>query len=98
MKTSSIYHVCVEGEATCTEPWVGTFDWVPEKSDILEAIELDILDLSTAVEHEADRIRDYRILQEVVRSISHMETVQTVYVAGTKIGKIHVSEKKIFTK
>lgn len=96
MKKSSTYSVWVESAYGGCQ-WSGVFSEVPMKSDILEAINLDIVDLNPTVEHEADQICDYQRLYAVVDSIDHMETGDMeVEVADVKIGEVNVTEEKIF--
>jgi len=96
MKISSIYRVWVQSAYGGTQ-WSGNFSEVPEKSNVLEAIKFDILNLNPAVEHEADRIHDYNRLYEVVDHIDRMGTGTTeVTVADVEIGEINVTEEGIF--
>lgn len=98
MQKSSIYRVWVESAAGGSQ-WRGVFSEVPEKAEILDAINLDILELNPTIEHEADREREYRRLYQVVDNIDHMETDNIeVIVADVKIGAIAVTEEKIFVR
>ncbi len=95
MHKSSIYRVWVRSAYSSTK-WSGIFSEVPEKSDILNAIKLDILDLDPAIEHEAECIHDYNRLWEVVDNINHMADTIEVTVADVKIGEIRGTEEEIF--
>ena len=97
MEKVNVYNVWVENAASGS--WRGRFSEEPETSDILEALELDILDLKPTVEHEADRIREYYRLQEVVYHSDHLKKATTeVIVADVKLGEITVAKETIFTK
>jgi hypothetical protein len=98
MIQESIYRVWVESSAGGSQ-WRGTFNHPPEPPDIVEAINLDIIDLNPTVEHEADRIREYERLQEVVNctSVRLVTGAAKVVVAGIQIGEITVTEENIFT-
>jgi len=98
MEKSSIYRVWVESSVGGSQ-WRGTFSERPGTSDILLAIGLDIEDLNPTVEHEADRIREYQRLQEVVYHSDRLKTdVVEVTVADVKLGEIRIAEEKIFVK
>ncbi len=97
MKKTIIYSAWVESAAGGS--WEGRFSMKPETSDILEALGRDILDLNPTIEHEADRIRDYQRLQEVVYHSNHLKkSVTKVIIADVELGEIIVAEETIFAE
>jgi hypothetical protein len=99
MKKVNVYQVWVDSAARGGAQWRGTFSHEPLTLDILEAIELDIMESNPTVEHEADRIREYQRLQEVVSHCQCLVSYTTeVSVADVKLGEIRIKEEKIFVK
>ena len=95
MKESSVYRVGVESAARGAN-WEGVFSEIPDVSNITEAIQSDIMNLNLTVEHEVDRIVDYRRLKEVVRNVDMMSNSVEVFVADVRIGTVTVTEEQIF--
>jgi len=94
MKKTNIYRVYVESPASSSQ-WRGIFIGIPTTSDIIEAIERDILDLNLPT--QTQQLHDYQRFQELVYLSDYPKIAEVdVMVAGVRVGIIGITKGKLF--
>jgi hypothetical protein len=73
--------------AACIGSWTGLFIEQPGPREILAAIYIDIDELDSGVEHEADCIQMLRDITDLVR-VADRDMYRRITVAGTFLGEI----------
>jgi hypothetical protein len=92
-----LYQVTID-PAACIGSWTGLFIEQPGPREILAAIYIDIAELDSGVEHEADGIQMLRDIIDLVRvSVDDQDVYRRITVAGTFLGEISMQLTKGFS-